>query len=132
MIRSSVELGPAGERLAELARESLTEGYQTAIIRAMSEIDRALKQQRVPRKALAERLGVHPSYITRILNDPDNITIRTLYRLSNALGLKANVAVERPWIVPARTDRRRGTPSLRPQQPIPLEEQRGNDCARAA
>ena len=93
VVHSKVDVGLVGKRLTELARGSLSEGYQTAIIEAMAEIDRVLKERGITRKALAERLGVHPSYITRMLNDPDNITVRTLYRLCNALDLRASIHV---------------------------------------
>ena len=95
MSRTAPEYGPAGKRLLALAEGALTTGYQWAIMDAMAAVDEELKRQGLTRKELAERLEVHPSYISRILNDPDNMTVRTLFRLCNALGLEAKVAVRK-------------------------------------
>ena len=86
-------LGPAGERLRSLAEGALTTGYQAAIMDAMVEVVEELERRGMTRKELADRLEVHPSYVSRILNDPDNMTVRTLFRVCNALDLRVTVTV---------------------------------------
>lgn len=87
--------GPIGREFQELARGSLSGGYQTAIMNAMTCIDHVMEEKGITRKELAERMGVHPSRISRLLNDPDNITIRTFYRLCNAVGVEPSICVDR-------------------------------------
>lgn len=94
------KIGPIGRQLQALAKGSLTVGYQTAIIEAMACIDDVMQERGVSRKELADKMQVDPSRITRLLNDPDNITIKTFYRLCNALNLKPSICVDRgPWLM---------------------------------
>lgn len=55
------------------------------------ELARLMDEESVNRKQLAERVGVQPSYITRVLNGDANFTALTMARLAHALG--ARVAV---------------------------------------
>lgn len=90
-----VRLGPVGQELRDFAKGSLATGCQTAIIEIMACIDDVMQERGMSRRELAEAMGVDPSRISRLLNDPDNITIKTFYRLCNALGLKPSVTVDR-------------------------------------
>jgi transcriptional regulator with XRE-family HTH domain len=82
-----------------MARGALTVGYETAILEAVTCIDQVMEERGITRKELAERLNVDPSRVTRLLNDPDNITVRTFYRLCNAVGLKPSIRADRgPWL----------------------------------
>lgn len=80
-------------RLEARADGALTTGYQWSIMDAMRAVDDELERRGMTRKELARRLGVHPSYVSRILNDPDNMTVRTLFRVCNALDLSVTVTV---------------------------------------
>lgn len=82
------------DRLDELASGSVTKGYQTAIMDVMRRVEEQMDQQKLSRKELAERMNVHPSRVTRLLDDPDNITMRTLWRICSAVGLQPTVSVE--------------------------------------
>ena len=82
------------EKLEALSRGALTVGYQTAIMDVMRRVEEAMDEQGISRKELAERLDVHPSRVTRLLGDPDNITLRTLWRICTAVGLQASISVE--------------------------------------
>ena len=82
------------ERLEALSHGALTVGYQTAIMDVMRRVEEVMGEQGISRKELAERLIVHPSRVTRLLGDPDNITLRTLWRVCNAVGLRPAVSVE--------------------------------------
>jgi plasmid maintenance system antidote protein VapI len=93
MAERKTVLGPAGKRLRSLAEGALTTGYQTAIMDAMVEVVQELERRGMTRKELADRLEVHPSYVSRILNDPDNMTVRTLFRVCSALDLAVTVTV---------------------------------------
>ncbi len=45
-----------------------------------------MEQQELTRTQLAERMGVSPAYITKILDGNPNLTIKSLLKLSDALG----------------------------------------------
>ena len=95
MGKGRARLGPIGRKLQESAEGSLTVGYQTAIMEAMACIDEIMDERGISRKELAEMLNVDPSRVSKLLNDPDNITVRTFYRLCNAVGLKPSIRADR-------------------------------------
>jgi len=45
-----------------------------------------MEQQRLSRTQLAERMGVSPAYITKILSGNPNLTIKSLLKLADAMG----------------------------------------------
>lgn len=53
---------------------------------ALYEIERLIKSERITRKELGRRLGVHPSQVTTMLSDRGNLTLRSISRLMFALG----------------------------------------------
>jgi len=57
-------------------------------IRIAREVERAMKQQKISRKALAERMGVSKGRITQILSGSSNLTLRLVSDVFTALGLK--------------------------------------------
>lgn len=60
-------------------------------IRFTSEIARMMVEQGVSRSSLAETLGVSRAYVTKIMNAPPNLTLRSL--VSVAMPLDADVVV---------------------------------------
>jgi len=50
------------------------------------DICRLMRYQRLNRAEVAARLGVSRAYVTKILNGNPNLTIKTLLKLSDALG----------------------------------------------
>jgi HTH-type transcriptional regulator/antitoxin HipB len=52
------------------------------------EIQRSMKAQGVSRKALAERMEVTPSRVTKLLSGEENLTVLTMVKVALALGLK--------------------------------------------
>jgi transcriptional regulator with XRE-family HTH domain len=50
------------------------------------DICRLMRYQRLNRAEVAIRLGVSRAYVTKILNGNPNLTIKTLLKLSDALG----------------------------------------------
>lgn len=124
-------IGPIGRKLRQRARGALTVGYETAILEAVTCIDQVMQERGISRKQLAERLGVDPSRVSRLLNDPDNITVRTFYRLCNAVGLKPSIRADRgPWMVDAN-DWTLAERSAYPLRVAEMEDGDGNDDAGA-
>jgi transcriptional regulator with XRE-family HTH domain len=66
-------------------------GFETVVVDLAEQIDQYLKARGVTRAELAERAGVKPSYISRVLNNPENITLQTLFRLANALEMDVEI-----------------------------------------
>ena len=50
-----------------------------------------MEHQQLNRTQLAERMGVSPAYITKILDGNPNLTIKSLLKLSDALGRELTV-----------------------------------------
>jgi DNA-binding Xre family transcriptional regulator len=94
MASTAPETRSTTEELEAIASGSLTTGYQTAIMDVMARVEEQMVSADVSRSDLADRLGVHPSRVTRLLDDPDNITMRTLWRVCAAVGLKPALSVE--------------------------------------
>ena len=53
---------------------------------AVEELLQFMKREGINRSELAERMGVPPSRITRLLNGSENLTIATLVRAGRAVG----------------------------------------------
>ncbi len=84
------------EQTAELPDQGVTE----LALRILNQIDAASRRQGLSRTELAERAGVNRAYVSRILNNPANVTLGTIVRLANALGLE----VQAPLIVPRQQE----------------------------
>jgi len=54
----------------------------------VEELLRHMKRQRITKKEIAERMGVVPARITKILNGTENLTIETLVRAGMAIGAR--------------------------------------------
>jgi transcriptional regulator with XRE-family HTH domain len=54
----------------------------------------AMELQGLTRRALAEKMHVSPAYITRTLNAPPNLTLRTMAAFGIALGIRPSIKVE--------------------------------------
>ena len=61
------------------------------LIRVAEEIARLLDAKGITRSELAQRLGVKPPLVTRILQGQPNITILTLVRLAVALDVRIGI-----------------------------------------
>ena len=84
-------------------------GYQLALMDLAKAIGNELRRQGIPQAELARRAGLKAPYVSRVLNNPENITFRTAFRLCNALGLKlemrARPAPQEPRIAGMRRPR---------------------------
>lgn len=76
------------------ARRIPGEGFMTAIIHYYSAIEQEMERQGVTRAELARRAQLRPSYVSRVLNNPENITLRTAFRLCHALDLQLDFAMK--------------------------------------
>lgn len=63
------------------------------LIEINEEFCRIMEEQRISRAELAERMGVKPQFITRILNGNPNITLLTLVKVATALHAKLGFAL---------------------------------------
>ena len=75
------------EGLWREAGKSAEYGHQGAVMDLFGAISEAMEAQGVTQAELARRTGLKPSYISRLFRAPENITMRTAFRLCNALDL---------------------------------------------
>jgi DNA-binding XRE family transcriptional regulator len=59
-------------------------------------IKRARQERNLTQKELAKLIGVHKTQISRIENNPNNVTIKLLLRVFSALKSKVKLQVELP------------------------------------
>ena len=72
-----------------LEEEGVRDVFQAAAIKEVLawQIDQAMKEQKISRKRLAERMGTSRSQISRLLDPKDgNVTLSTLQRAAQLLG----------------------------------------------
>lgn len=53
----------------------------------------ALKKKGLTQKAFAEKLGVSPAYITKLLNGKPNLTLKSLIKIALALDVELKVEI---------------------------------------
>jgi len=72
-----------------LETEGVRDAFQAVAIKEVLawQIDKAMKEQKISRKRLAERMGTSRSQISRLLDPTDgNVTLLTLQRAAALLG----------------------------------------------
>jgi len=72
-----------------LETEGVRDAFQAVAIKEVLawQIDKAMKEQNISRKRLAERMGTSRSQISRLLDPTDgNVTLLTLQRAAEMLG----------------------------------------------
>ncbi len=72
-----------------LEAEGVRDAFQAVAIKEVLawQIDKAMKEQNISRKRLAERMGTSRSQISRLLDPADgNVTLLTLQRAAEMLG----------------------------------------------
>jgi antitoxin HicB len=77
-----------------LAAEGSRERFQAVAIKEVLawQIEQAMKQQKLSRKKLAERMGTSRSQVSRLLDPKDgNVTIATLQRAAEMVGRKVRL-----------------------------------------
>ena len=73
----------------ERRRKIEEEGF---IIETTEDIIGLMEEKGVSRVELAERLGTSRAFISQVLNGSRNMTLRTLFRISRALGHDSQIA----------------------------------------
>jgi transcriptional regulator with XRE-family HTH domain len=76
---------------AKEVRQHPLNGFMYVVMDVVAQIDEELARRHMTRSELAERAGVKVSYVSRVLNDPEKITLRALFRLAKALDLTTSV-----------------------------------------
>jgi transcriptional regulator with XRE-family HTH domain len=75
----------------DAARNTFDYRLEKVLIQLGEDMCLLMEQQRLSRTQLAERMGVSPAYITKILDGNPNLTIKSLLKLSDALGRELTV-----------------------------------------
>lgn len=91
-------LGPESNPARLIADYSLTtDGLSTATVRSMlgNEIRKAREVAGISQEALAFRAGVHRTYVSLLERNKKSPTLDTLFRLCDALGIKASTLLAR-------------------------------------
>jgi lambda repressor-like predicted transcriptional regulator len=88
------------ERQARLWPE---DGFMYAIMEYTRAILEAMEEQGVTRAELARRAQLKPSYVSRVLNNPENITLRTAFRLSTSPAMMSASTWSSPTSAMARS-----------------------------
>lgn len=81
------------ERLEAHAAKAPERGLQTLLIELVQEIEDAMQAQGLTRTEVARRAGVKREYISRILNNPQNVTVATLVRVANAVSSQLRISL---------------------------------------
>lgn len=79
---------------AFLAEEGKLEAFQAIAIKEVLawQIEKAMKEQKLSRKQLAERMGTSRSQVSRLLDPKDgNVTLTTLQRAAEIVGRKVRL-----------------------------------------
>lgn len=91
---------------------SLESEIEFCKLEAVEELLQFMKREGINRGELAERMGVPPSRITRLLNGSENLTIATLVRAGRAVGGELKIRFQ-----PARKAGTAVTPDAQTQAP---------------
>lgn len=78
------------------------------VLEIIASLNKAMNERGITRRELAARLGTSPSFVSEVLNGKPNLTLLTLCRFAEALGLYPSVK-----LTPKRAARR-GAPASRP------------------
>src|SRR5438445_13717253 len=70
----------------ESARKAFEFRLEKILLQLGEDICRLMRDQSLSRAEVAARLGVSRAYVTKVLNGNPNLTIKTLLKLSDALG----------------------------------------------
>jgi antitoxin HicB len=94
-VTAGTEHGPLGSSLEDFLREEgmLEEATEHAIKAVIAwQLQQAMKEQRLTKKSMAERLGTSRSQLDRLL-DPANegVTLESLKRAANLVGKRLRI-----------------------------------------
>lgn len=106
--------------------------FEELILDVNEQIVARMRAEGLRRTDVAARLGVSRAFVTRLLDGPGNVTLRTLVRVANALDVDIDLRLR-----PRRVDGRRQAtvrPAMRaPVKPkAPVSKSAGRKAASAA
>ena len=73
-----------------------------AILEFTEDVVREMERQGMTRTVLAQKLGVTPAYITKLLRGKVNFTLATMVRLARALSSEVHVQLTGPTLESAK------------------------------
>ncbi len=79
------------KRRSEEARSRPDYWVARLAYRFAGQITRVIAERGLSRADLARRVGVKPSYVTKVLKGDGNYTIKTMVKIAHALGYRADV-----------------------------------------
>ena len=85
-------MGKYGRLVGRMVR-SVDYWAQAAMRRFVSDIDRRMREQKMTRVQLAQKLGSTPAYVTKVMRGDVNFTLETMTKLALAVGGKLQVQV---------------------------------------
>lgn len=83
------------QRLEERGATSPERGLQTLLTEIVEDMEALMRERGLTRAEVGRRAGLKREYISRILNNPQNVTLATLVRISNALSSELRVSLHR-------------------------------------
>ncbi|MBI5289955.1 MAG: helix-turn-helix transcriptional regulator [Chloroflexi bacterium] len=89
--------------------------YEGLVLDFTEQVVAAMIRSNVRRSELAERLGTSRGYVTKLLDGQENMTLKTIVRVANALDMKVDVKLARATTAPRkrRTVKSAVGPSMR-------------------
>ncbi|MHB8376504.1 MAG: helix-turn-helix domain-containing protein [Dehalococcoidia bacterium] len=79
----------------------------------------AMQAQGIARSELAERLGTSRAFVTKLLSGHENLTLKTLVRVANALEIKVELRMRpRAGAAPKRRVAARAKPAVEPSRRV--------------
>jgi transcriptional regulator with XRE-family HTH domain len=99
----------------ESARKTFEFRLEKILLQLGEDICGLMRDQGLSRAEIAARLGVSRAYVTKLLNGNPNLTIKTLVKLSDALG--------REFVIhfPSQINRKLSTSVRRPRRALSAE-----------
>ena len=70
------------------SKDAPERGLQELLVDVVGQIEAAMEAQKLSRAEVARRAGLHREFVSRVLNNPSNVTVATLVRLANAVSHK--------------------------------------------
>jgi transcriptional regulator with XRE-family HTH domain len=84
----------------ENARKTFDYRLEKVLFGVAEQLSSQLEKQSLTRNDLAKRMGVSGAYVTKILNGNPNLTIKSLLKLSDALGQELAIQLYREIVIP--------------------------------
>jgi transcriptional regulator with XRE-family HTH domain len=84
---------PKYKEFVRIARKRIDYWRQVAVRDFTEDLLYRLQQKKLSQARLADKLGVRPAYISRILRGTDNLTLETMVKVAMAVGGKLRIHI---------------------------------------